>query len=385
MKRVRILFLAANPAATQRLTLDDEAREIQAKIYAAEHRDDFELITQWAVRPDDLLDAFNRYRPHVVHFSGHGNESDELILAGDDGQPRPVAKPALARLFRVLGQDVRVVVLNACYSRPQAEVIAEHVDCVVGMQRAIEDRACVRFAASFYRALAFGRSVANAFDQGLVSLDIEGTGASEIPDLVVRRPSVNPADIVLVPDDDELTTTVSTPPKTAPHKRPPTTSHKPGSSTEPGTAPPPRFPTTPSTWPAAATPPRPAAAAPPQPTAAPPAVDDGGQPSSDTLPLWITTASSHEAALQALLVNAFDGNPDGLLAWVRIALGPAIHNELPSRGGLAHLAHQTMLAAGRHGRIDAAMFHSLRRERPALAGPIDLVARKFGIDLWSHR
>lgn len=336
MKRVRILFLASNPVATPRLTLDQEAREIQAKILAAEHRDDFDFITQWAVRPDDLLDALNRYRPHVVHFSGHGNESDELVLAGDDGQPRPVARAALERLFRVLGQDVRVVVLNACYSRPQAEAIAAHVDSVVGMRRAIDDRARVRFAASFYRALAFGRSVANAFDQGLVSLDLEGTGASDIPDLVVKRPGVDAATILLVTDDD------------APTPAP--------------------------------------AQAPAQPPAAvktpvPPADD---QPPSDTLPLWITAASNREAALQALLVNAFDGNPDGLLAWVRIALGPAIHNDLPSRGGLIHLAHQTMLAAGRHGRIDAAMFHSLRQERPALAGAIREVAQQYGVELW-HR
>jgi hypothetical protein len=101
--------------------------------------------------------------------------------------------------------------------------------------------------------------------------------------------------------------------------------------------------------------------------------------------MWITAAPNREAALQNLLENAFDGNPDGLLAWVRIALGPRIHNELPSKGGLTYLAHQTMLAAGRHGRVDADMFHSLRQERPALAGAIHEVAQQYGIDLWSHR
>lgn len=345
MKPVRILFLAANPAATQRLSLDDEAREIQAKIHAAEHRDDFELITQWAVRPDDLLESFNRYRPHVVHFSGHGNESDELILAGDDGQPRPVAKAALARLFRVLGQDVRVVVLNACYSRPQAEVIAEHVDCVVGMQRAINDRAGVRFAASFYRALAFGRSVANAFDQGVVSLDIEGTGASDIPDLVVRRARVNPATIVLVRDQDD----------------------------------PPPLPT--GGGGGYATMAAHGMLAPAHPFVK--GVDDD-KPPSDTLPLWITQTANKEAALQALLVDAFSGSPDGLLQWVRLALGPDIHNELSARDGLNELAHQTMLAAGRHSRVDAAMFHSLRQKRPALDGAIRAVAQKYGVELWQR-
>jgi hypothetical protein len=297
MQRVRILFLAANPPATPRLCLDEEARAIEDKIRAAKHRDAFELITQWAVRPDDLLDGFNRHRPHVVHFSGRGNDQGEIILSGSDGQPRPVAGPALANLFRVLGQSVRVVVLNVGDSLPQAAVIAEHVDCVVGMRRAISDRAVVYFAAAFYRALAFGQSVDNAFEQGRVSLDLEGTGESETPKLVPRV-GVDPKSIVLT-----------------------------------------------------------AAPAPP--------------------PLV-----TKEAALQALLMDAFSGDPDGLKNWVRFACGPQIHNELPGSGAsLSQLAFAIMLAAGRHGHIDVHMFRVLLQERPALAGRIRQVAELCGVDL----
>jgi hypothetical protein len=309
MNRVTILFVAANPAATPRLALDEEAREIDAKIRAAEHRDVFELVTQWAVRPDDLLDALMRYRPRVVHFSGHGNEPDELVLAGDDGQPRPVPKAALTRLFRTLKDDVRVVVLNACFSRPQAEAIAEHVDCVVGMRRAIGDRAAVRFAASFYRALAFGRSVANAFEQGLVSLELEGIGESDTPSLVVRA-GVDPDAVVLVP--------------ASPSERPPT--------------PPPQS--------------RPA------------------------------LTQNKEAALTDLFVQAFDGSMSGLRQWVHRYLGVQIHRELPGEGvSLSQLAFETTLAAGRHGRADAAMFASLCQERPNLTPQIRDVARLYGVTL----
>ena len=334
MKPVRILFLASNPAATTRRSLDEEARAIGDRIRSAEHREAFELITTWAVRPDDLLDAFMRHEPQVVHFSGQGNDRGEIVLTGNNGQPQPVSTQALARLFGVLGEGVRVVVLNIGGSLPQATAVAEHVDCVVGMRRAISEQAVVYFAASFYRALAFGRSVDNAFGQGKLSLLLENTGENETPELV-RGPGVDPKTVVLIGED--------------PPPRPPS---------------PPPDPVEPD--------PRPVVSGP------------NAKPASDTLPLWITTAPSKEAALQELLVNAFDGNPDGLLAWVRLALGPPIYNELSSSKPLKSLAFDTMLAARRHGRLDQAMFHSLRRERPALAGPIDLVARKFGIDLWSH-
>lgn len=186
MERVTILFLAANPKATSRLALDEEAREIQGKLLMAEHRDAFELVTQWAVRPDDLLQALNQYRPQVVHFSGHGTGTEGLIFVGDGDTVRPVSGVALGHLFRTLKDRIRVVVLNACHSRVLAEDITQHIDCVVGMTRAVKDPTAIRFAASFYRALAFGQSVQNAFDQGITSLYLEGIAETDIPELVVR-------------------------------------------------------------------------------------------------------------------------------------------------------------------------------------------------------
>jgi hypothetical protein len=86
-EKVKILFLAANPKASTPLRLDEEIRQIQEKIRAAEFRDSFELQSRWAVRPLDLLQAFNEVRPHVVHFSGHGTCKAELVLEDDAGRP----------------------------------------------------------------------------------------------------------------------------------------------------------------------------------------------------------------------------------------------------------------------------------------------------------
>src|SRR5262249_8273838 len=60
------------------------------------------------------------------------------------------------------------------------------VDCVVSMNRSISDRAAIKFAASFYGALAFGRSVQKAFDQGVARLSAEGIAETETPELLVR-------------------------------------------------------------------------------------------------------------------------------------------------------------------------------------------------------
>ena len=75
MTKHTILFVAANPLGTDRLALDREAHAIQAELERSGHRDQFELVTRWAVQPLDLLRELRKLRPSVVHFSGHGGDA----------------------------------------------------------------------------------------------------------------------------------------------------------------------------------------------------------------------------------------------------------------------------------------------------------------------
>jgi hypothetical protein len=181
-----ILFLAANPDGTTRLALDREAREIRSKIRAAEHRDSLVFRTEWAVRPDDLLQYLNEFRPQAVHFSGHGT-TGELILNDANGRAKPVARAALRALFGLHAKTVRLAVLNACFSEEQADAIVEVIDCAVGMSQAIGDEAAIVFAAAFYRKLGFGDSVQAAFDEGRVALMLQGIPEEQTPVLRVRH------------------------------------------------------------------------------------------------------------------------------------------------------------------------------------------------------
>ncbi|MFA6546649.1 MAG: CHAT domain-containing protein, partial [Limisphaerales bacterium] len=193
----KILFLAANPTGTTKLALDEECRQITEKIRAADHRDSLELITRWAVRPEDLLQHLNEHRPHVVHFSGHGTPTEEIVLLDKDRNSMTVPAPALKQLFTTLKDNIRVVVLNACYSKPQAVAITEVVDCAVGMNKAIGDDAAIAFAAAFYQAIGFGRSVKVAFESGKTALMLAGIPEEKTPELLCRK-GVNLATLVLI-------------------------------------------------------------------------------------------------------------------------------------------------------------------------------------------
>jgi hypothetical protein len=130
---VKVLFLAANPTDTRQLRLDEEIREIDIAFRQAEYRNRFDIRQHWAVRVIDLQSHILRHEPNIVHFSGHGRSSSQIILENALGESQPVSPRALSQLFSVLHENIRCVVLNACYSEQQAQAIAEHIECVVGM------------------------------------------------------------------------------------------------------------------------------------------------------------------------------------------------------------------------------------------------------------
>jgi len=185
--KVKILFLSANPLNMRRLSFDEEIRAIKEKIRASEHRDHLEIISEWAVRPDDLLQALNEHKPHVVHFSGHGSATKEIILCDACGKAKPVTKEALMSLFQTLRDNIRIVILNACYSKAQAEAITKCIPCAIGMNKEIGDDAAITFASSFYRAIGFGRSVKEAFEQGIAALLLEGIAEEMLQSFWYKR------------------------------------------------------------------------------------------------------------------------------------------------------------------------------------------------------
>lgn len=193
----KIVFFASNPPSTTRLDLAEEIRDITQKIRAAKYRETIDLVTAWATRPDDLLQYLNEHDATIVHFSGHGSGTPGLMMQNDAGQPTLVEADALEALFKTQRGNVRLVVLNACDSIAQAKAIAKEIDFVVGMRSSIGDEAARIFAASLYRAIGFGRSIQDAFDEGKAALMLNGIREEVTPVLIVRR-GVSASSIKLV-------------------------------------------------------------------------------------------------------------------------------------------------------------------------------------------
>jgi len=181
-----ILFLAADPTDASRLRLGTELREIQEKLQIAKMRERFQLEQRMSVRPVDISQALLDTNPKIIHFSGHGTGEDGLCFENEIGKIHFIQADALAALFDLVSDQVECVLLNACYSRVQAEAIAECIKYVIGMDKAIGDKAAIAFSVGFYQALGAGKPIEEAYKFGCVQIRLQGIPEHLTPILISK-------------------------------------------------------------------------------------------------------------------------------------------------------------------------------------------------------
>jgi hypothetical protein len=200
-EKIRVLFVAANPRDQEQLRLDEEVRDVSHRIRLARFRDSVELHSIWAVRPGDLMDALNEHEPHIVHFSGHGSEEDEIVFLDQAGNTKRVTQEAITATIATTAEHVRLVVFNTCHSRSQAEAVTRHIEAAIGMRTSIGDEAARIFASHFYGAIGSGYSVQRAFAKATAALMLEDVGDEETPELFTGE-GVDPDELVFVRSDE---------------------------------------------------------------------------------------------------------------------------------------------------------------------------------------
>jgi len=200
-EQIVVLFMASNPLDQPQLRLDEEARAIAEMIRKSEHRDAVKLESCWAVRPLDVLQAINQYQPRIVHFSGHGSDTEEIVFQDNAGQAKLVTKEAMVQTMAAASEHIRLIFFNTCYSRSQAEAVVQHVPAAIGMKTSIGDEAARLFAAQFYSAIGFGLSVRKAFEQARAALMLEGIAEEDTPELFVAN-GINPEELIFVKPPD---------------------------------------------------------------------------------------------------------------------------------------------------------------------------------------
>jgi hypothetical protein len=195
-QRPVIMLMSAN-STDRPLRIDLERREISEAGAKAGARGRLELRNADALRLGDLQRTLLAHQPAIAHFSGHGDATQGVMVVDEPirrdlgenftavgSSVRGVPPAALGELFGILPKRPACVVLNACYTHDQAQAIAVHVPCVIGMRGGIEDAAAISFAVGFYEAVAHGASFDTAFALGRNRLALLGHVDAGVPQFI---------------------------------------------------------------------------------------------------------------------------------------------------------------------------------------------------------
>lgn len=197
-EKLRVLILGAS--ADGGLRVGREQKRIRAAVESALHRDRIDLDVRPAATAQDLLDGVTKFRPHVVHFSGHSNEH---LIEFEDELDEPhdgvvVSAKAFANAVRATDAPPLLIMLNSCKSAAQIDcLVADVCPFAIGMADSIDDGDAIGYAAQFYAAVANGQSVLSAHLSGRAALELAGLDGADLPTLACAE-DVDPAQAVLV-------------------------------------------------------------------------------------------------------------------------------------------------------------------------------------------
>ncbi len=161
----KILILAANPKGD--LRLDYEIKDLKDAI---KRNEKFDVEIELAVNAESIDNLILENHPLIVHFCGHGAGKKGLVFVNKEGIEQPLSNEELANILNSHGEGIECILLNACYTEVQADVIAEYIPYVIGTSREILDQVAHYFSIGFYKGIAEEQPIETCYEWGYVSI-----------------------------------------------------------------------------------------------------------------------------------------------------------------------------------------------------------------------
>ncbi len=158
-----IIFLAfANDEAKYLRHLSTEAQRLRQTLSMAKQHGlcDFEERFNISVR--DIFQAVKMSEISIFHYAGHAD--DQTMSLSQPNSENIWIDTYYLNDFLARNKAIKVIFLNACSSRAQAEaLIAKGIPIVIGTSTEISDSIATQLAASFYESLISGHTVGEAW------------------------------------------------------------------------------------------------------------------------------------------------------------------------------------------------------------------------------
>lgn len=221
--QLKLFVVTSNPREDSKLQLDKEieyirrvTRRLGDDIYVNHHRQIYD---------DEFQELLMIHTPHILHFAGHGGTVKEFEderglkvvkvewndgsltppLSGVYFETRPPnvkyriyppeALLGIFKSFRDIGENIKVVLLNACWAAGQADILVKSglVDIAIAMSAPIGDDAAIYFATGFYQSLSLRKySIQECMEGAKNYMRSQIKGYDEVPVLMVA-PGIDPS------------------------------------------------------------------------------------------------------------------------------------------------------------------------------------------------
>jgi len=174
---LRVLLLISSPSAlsdNSRVDVESERAAVEAATYEARKAGLLHLLVEDIVTPDHVLKALREFRPHILHYIGHGEYDRETggMLLWEDEQRNVlgVSGASLAKILRP--RQLQAVVLHACETARQdahtdvlsvaGTLVKAGIPAVLAQQANFSYESSQRASKVWYHALTTGHSFAEA-------------------------------------------------------------------------------------------------------------------------------------------------------------------------------------------------------------------------------
>jgi hypothetical protein len=176
---LRILATMASPSDLAQLDLARERRVLD-DLVKRQPNWRIEVLPNASI--ERLRQVLTSFRPHIVHFMGHGGFDAEegegyLLFEGPDRRSQPISGQAFATKLLDL-RTVGIVFLNACetargsgddtanpYAGVASSLVRTGIPAVVAMRQPISDVAAIAFSSAFYGEMAEGAPLEIAMNE----------------------------------------------------------------------------------------------------------------------------------------------------------------------------------------------------------------------------
>lgn len=197
---LRLLVVIASPFNLAPLDVEAEKKRITDALEGQEEQIHVQFLEHATVAR--VQDALNKYRPHVLHFIGHGVLDQNIgYLALENEMNRAQLVDAEQLMILLQGRGIKIVLLNACQTASYGQddrammgvapaLVRANIPAVIAMQFAIPDSTAILFTRQLYTSLAQGQALDTAITEMRIAAYADANDKINwgIPTLFMRSP-----------------------------------------------------------------------------------------------------------------------------------------------------------------------------------------------------